>query len=489
MSQNILARFAARIFDRPLLIAPRPLEAYLRMLGGRLGIPAGIEFSTPIRGADMADFTPTQARPIESKSYSVAIVPIMGPLVQRAGMIDANCTELSSYEDVGSQVRAALADPKISGILLHVDSPGGEVAGAFDLAALLAGARAEKPIVAFVEDLALSAGYLLASCADEIVATQTGYVGSVGVITTHVDLSGALAKEGIVVTHIHAGARKADGSPYMSLSKEARAELDGFIDRDYGLFVDRVAASRVGHLTPAAIRATEAAVFTAQDGVANGLADHIGTRELALQRLAALIGEREQSAKNGSGISAVSEAPVVGAAANHEQEGIPMGDLKKDGGEVIDLASENAKLKADLAKANAIAEVNAKSLAAVKAQAKLTVIEKYQAGDNAGDNAGRKVTVTGTNLEAVAKMAEFMEAEELEKHLAALPVVTHAKAQGVADSKPKADDSLRKIAGQLGMTPAQVETFSSVRSIHLDGTVTLANGDRVLASSINAGRA
>lgn len=479
MSGNLLKRFAARIFDRPLLIAPRPLEAYLKVLGGRIGLPDGITFETPVRGADMADFTPSTAKPVESKTYSVAVVGVMGPLVQRAGMIDANCAELTSYEDLAAQIKSALADPKVSGILLHVDSPGGEVAGAFDLAALIAEARAQKPIVAFVEDLALSAGYLLASCANEIVATQTGYVGSIGVITTHVDFSGALEKEGIVVTHIHAGDRKADGSPYMKLSKEARKELEGFIARDYGLFVDRVADSRGARGMDAnSVRSTQAAVFTAQDGIANGLADLIGTQETALQRLAALIGERE-SARGSNGSSAVSEAPKVDAAANHQQEDIRMDGQKKDGGGVIDLASENAKLKADLAKANALAEANAASLQAVKAEAKKKSIEAAQA-------AGK---ITGANLKAVTALADHMEVAELESYLTELPKVTNAVAKGVADLPAKgiADESLRRIAGRVGMKSADVEAYDQVKEIHLDGSVTLKNGDRVMASELLTG--
>lgn len=476
MSQNFLARHAARIFGRPLLIAPGPLESFLKVLGSRLGLPDGVQFVRPeVAGAKLESYQATEAKPIDSKSYGVAVIRVMGPLVQHAGQIEANCTELTSYEAIGAQVRAAIADPKVQGILLHVDSPGGEVAGAFDLAAAISTASKTKPIVAFAEDLALSAGYLLASAANEIVATQTGYVGSIGVVSTHVDLSGALAKEGIVVTHLHAGARKVDGSPYFSLSAEARAEIEGFIARDYGLFVAHVEAHRP--MTLGEVRGTEAAVFTAQDGVANGLADEIGTRETALQRLAALIGDREASSHK-QGSSAVSEAPAVVAAANHKQEDPMDPKNQQGGGEVIDFAAENARLKAENAKLVAMAEVT-------KVSVKLAVIDKFMTGENKGG----KVTVVPGNLEAIKKVAEHMEAAELEAYLGDLPAQTHAKASGIADSKPKAEDSLRKIAGQLGMTPAQVEAFSSVKSVHLDGTVTLANGDRVLASSINVGRA
>lgn len=485
MSQNFLSRHAARIFDRPLLIAARPLEAYMNVLAGRIGLPSGVQFIRPeVRGADLAGYTPTEAKPIESKTYSVAVIRVMGPIVQHAGIIDADCSEFASYEAISEQIRAALADPNVSGILLHIDSPGGEVAGAFDCAALISQASKVKPVVALAEDMALSAGYLLASAADEIVATQTGYVGSIGVITTHVDFSGALKKEGIVVTHIHAGDRKADGSPYFPLSKEARSDLEGFIARDYGLFVAHVAGHRP--MTEADVRSTQAAVFTAQDGVGNGLADHIGTRETALQRLAALIGARESKRP---GASAVSSVPMVGAANTPAPGGnqeVAMSDTKKGpeagaagGGNVVSMEERLKAAEARAAKAEALAEANAATVASLKAGAKTKLIEAATA-------AGK---VVPANLAAVTKLADHMEEDELATYLEGLPSQVKPRASGIPDSKPKPSQALATIAARIGMKPEQVEAYDNVEAVHLDGTVTLKDGSRVLASEINAGRA
>lgn len=447
----------------------------------------------------------------------VAVIRVVGALVHREE--DAYWSGCTSYETLGAQIAAASDALDIAGILLVVDSPGGMVAGAFDLTDAIAAARAKKPVVAFVQDCALSAGYLIASAADEIVATQTGYVGSIGVVVTHVDLSKMLEAAGIVVTHMHAGARKVDGSPYAALSPEARAQYESFIERDYGLFLASVERGRDGSISADVARATEAAVFTAQDGLTNGLCDAIGTQADAFERLAALIGAREASQRStsqssivaaltaalagssttatssvrvvcgaggggGGGSStvfvAVSEAPAVGAAANHQHQEDPMDPKDQKGGaEVIDFAAEIASLKAALAKSNALAESNAASLKAVKAEAKIKTIETAQL-------AGK---ITGTNLAAVSKLAELMEGPELEAYLAELPVVTSAKARGIVDAKPKADSELVALAARLGMSAAQVEAFDSVQTVHLDGTCTLKDGSRVLQSSINTGRA
>lgn len=289
-----LAHLAARIFNVPLLVEPKKLEVIIAALSGRMGLPSHLEFVRPpeVSAAQYDSTSPRTRRPYALVD-GIAEISIIGPLVQRSGMIDAASAPLQSYEDLSNQIALALADSEVNGILLRIDSPGGEVAGCFDLVDQIHAARNVIPVVAFAEDIALSAGYALASAADEVYTTQTGYVGSVGVVTTHVDYSGALARDGIVVTHIHAGSRKVDGSPYMPLSEEARAELEGFIAHDFAIFVEKVARGRgLGH---EAIRATEARVFTGEQALENDFADGIGTLDEVRGRVLALANETQRA--------------------------------------------------------------------------------------------------------------------------------------------------------------------------------------------------
>ena len=143
----------------------------------------------------------------------ITVIEIAGTLVHRGAWIGQS-SGLTSYEGIAAQLQAAIADPAIRGIALDIDSFGGEVAGAFDLADRIRAARAQKPVQAFVADHALSAAYVLASQADRITLPRTGAVGSIGVVAMHSDMSGALDQKGIAVTLIHAGARKVDANPY-----------------------------------------------------------------------------------------------------------------------------------------------------------------------------------------------------------------------------------------------------------------------------------
>ena len=81
----------------------------------------------------------------------------------------------------------------------------------------------KDPAGQVANDDALSAAYAIAAAASQIWVTQTGSVGSVGVVALHSDQSGFDAKTGVAYDYVYAGARKIDFSPHAPLSTEARA--------------------------------------------------------------------------------------------------------------------------------------------------------------------------------------------------------------------------------------------------------------------------
>jgi signal peptide peptidase SppA len=181
-------------------------------------------------------------------------------------------------------IRTMLADarddPGIRGVLLDVDSPGGEIGGLFDLADEVYAVREQKPCYAIANDEAFSAAYALASSAQRLFVTRTGGVGSIGVIAVHMDQSGWDEKMGRKYTAIYAGARKNDFSTHQPLSDDARANLQGEVDRLYEMFVASVARNR--DLAPALIRKTDAGLFWGEKAVSAGLADQVGSFDDAL---------------------------------------------------------------------------------------------------------------------------------------------------------------------------------------------------------------
>ena len=263
---NLLPLMASRVLGTPLVIGQAKLESILSVLGPRIGI-ATPELSAMDGGA-------RNRRSSLVTPEGIAVIPVFGTLVKRAGPIDA-ASGMTSYGDLETEILDAATDPAVRAVLLDLDSPGGEASGVFDLADLVFEARNLKPMWAVANEEAFSGAYAIASAAERIFVPRTGGVGSIGVIALHVDRSERDTMEGYHYTTVFAGARKNDLNPHETLGDEARASLQAEVDRVHGLFVETVARNRA--LSPEAVRETEAAVFFGEQAVQAGLADDVGT--------------------------------------------------------------------------------------------------------------------------------------------------------------------------------------------------------------------
>ena len=264
----MLPHLAARLFGTPLLVHRAKLDVILAVLGERLNLAAP--------AADLAIHVP---RVTPAQPSGIAVIPIHGTLVKRVLGMEA-ASGLTSYGGIAQEIDAALADPQVQGILLDIDSPGGEASGSFELARQIRHAATQKPVWAVANDAAYSAAYALAASAQRLIVTETGGVGSIGVIALHIDQSAKDAQEGYRYTAVTAGAHKNDFSPHHPLSDEARAELQTEVDRLYGLFVEHVTAMR--SLNADAVRATEAGLYFGANAITAGLADAVSSFETAL---------------------------------------------------------------------------------------------------------------------------------------------------------------------------------------------------------------
>ena len=255
-----LPHLATRIFDTPLLIAPQKFEVILGVLAPRLGldVPAPVAAVTA---------QPASRKAFEVTSDGIAVIPIEGTLVHKAYGMDA-ASGMRSYVDIQNEVEDAATDPAVKGILLDVDSLGGEVAGVFELADTIYAARSAKPVFAVANANAFSGAYLLASGAQRVYTGQSSGMGSIGVIVTHLDTSANDEQRGYKYTIIHAGARKADFNPHTPLSEEARASIEAELNRTYGMLVKAVARNR--GMSESAIRDTEAGRYFGDEAIPIG---------------------------------------------------------------------------------------------------------------------------------------------------------------------------------------------------------------------------
>ena len=281
MTNPILARFQN---NEAVLIDPQAsamLNAYARQASATLSTIVSAK-DTPQMSDDFwyhpSDWRAAY-RPYVVKD-GILHIPVKGALLNDFGY--ALGSWATGYDYIRRAFDRGLGDGDVRGIALVIDSPGGMVAGNFDLVDHIFANRGAKPIAAFAHESAYSAAYSLASAADpgSLYVARTGGVGSIGVVTSHVDVSKAVADDGLVITFIHAGAHKVDGNPYEALKPEVKARIQERIDALYAIFVSTVSRNR--GLSEEAVRATEAATFMAPEALSNGLADSIRSLDDAL---------------------------------------------------------------------------------------------------------------------------------------------------------------------------------------------------------------
>jgi signal peptide peptidase SppA len=268
----MLTLLASRLIETPLLIHRPKLDVILSVVGPRIGM-------ADVPAIPMMDMTAFPRPSSVAAPAGIAVIPIHGSMVKRALGVEA-ASGLTSYGEIAAMLDAALANPQVSGILLDIDSPGGEASGSFELARRVREVAARKPVWAVANDAAYSAAYAIAASAKRLFVTETGGVGSIGVIALHVDQSVKDAKDGYRYTAITAGAHKNDYSPHEPLTDTAKTELQGEVDRLYAIFTEHVSAMR--GLDLGDVRATEAGLFFGSRAVDQGLADGVQTLEATL---------------------------------------------------------------------------------------------------------------------------------------------------------------------------------------------------------------
>lgn len=410
-------RIAELLFNRPLMISEAKLNVILRVLGPRFNIDL-----SGLPSAEMAQISEQErARAGYRVHGGVGIIGIHGPLMHRVLASEFPSGGPTTYADIRRAFDLALVDDAVQSVVLEIDSPGGEVHGVFDLADHIFQSRAVKPITAVVNESAFSAGYLLASAASRIVLPRTGGVGSVGVIATHADFSRAEDAAGITVTHVFAGARKADFSPHQPLSSDALTTLQGMVDDTYEMFVDTVARNR--GLKSKEVRDTEAGIFEGKKAVAARLADEVSAADKAI----ANAGKRETT---------ISAPGQRAAEAGKETRTMTLQELKEQHPDLYEQIVAEARqgmivlAEAENLRTEAVTAERSRCLSLVAA--------------TLGEETGKKLTAivgAGLSAEQVAELGLTVSpaAAGSATEQAMLAAITAAAATGVKGSAGKLD--------------------------------------------------
>lgn len=214
----------------------------------------------------------------------VAVLQLFGPIVHRANDIEVLFGGTST-EAFGRVFDAMVENPSIGAIILDVDSPGGTISGVPELSRKIFEARGKKPIIAVANAVAASAAFWIASSADQLVITPSGFIGSVGVWIMHQDLSSMAEKLGIKVTYISAGKFKVEGNFFEPLGDEARKHLQSRVDDIHDEFVGALSRNRSVSRSKVLKGFGEGRTFGAEQALAAGMVDKIETMGNVIARL------------------------------------------------------------------------------------------------------------------------------------------------------------------------------------------------------------
>jgi len=198
------------------------------------------------------------------------------------GTILTDRARLKVFEDIAE-------DDSVKAVIVAINSPGGTTAGGEELYEALAVLRAEKPVVAVINELGASAAYMTAIGTDRIFARRLSIVGSIGVLYQHVNAGKLLDTIGVDLDKVATGPLKAEPDIDEPLAGPARDSLQGLVNDSFEWFVD-IVAERRGIERPQVLTLADGRIVTGRQALEARLIDAIGGEAEAISWLEA---ERE----------------------------------------------------------------------------------------------------------------------------------------------------------------------------------------------------
>ncbi|UCB46048.1 MAG: signal peptide peptidase SppA [Spirochaetota bacterium] len=228
----------------------------------------------------------------EGRVDEIAIIHVTGFISEfdrRGGLLEYIENPVSAVTNRLSLIRD---DKNIRGVLLVIDSPGGEVTASDVLYHRLSSFRRETglPMVALMKQVAASGGYYVASASEHIVAYPTAIVGSIGVIMGNFNFKDLMDKHGVKYVMIKSGEHKGLLSPFDSVDEEDISIIQAIVDQMLDRFIDAVDEGRKNLSHEDVESLADGRIYAAGDALEKGLIDEIGYLEDAVRVLANLAG-------------------------------------------------------------------------------------------------------------------------------------------------------------------------------------------------------
>lgn len=418
------AGIIARLFNQPLAVLPDTAAIVLGAIGQRFDVQQ-LFVSTEGRTLQLAELEQMAADKRAEISASanvdrraklepasrlmpvingVAHVTVRGETVAENGI--GPMSGFTGYDGIVASVQSADADPTVKGILLDIESPGGEVSGMVEAVQILMARRGTKPMRALIRGVGASAAYALACCADEITLHELGIAGSVGCISMHADFSGSLEQDGIKVTLFASGQHKADGNPFEPLPADVIERVQAMVNTSAARFIAHVAEAR--GLSVDAVTAQQAQVYMGEEAVAAGLVDKVMSWQDSMDEFEAAVNgaplvraaPAPTGARSAKGTSMSTQNPAPAAEQQPETTQASIDAARAEGHAAGRAEGLAAGATAERERFTALAELDSGS----KISASLA--EAMSAGTSVADFALAQARAKKGQIEAAAKGAK-----------------------------------------------------------------------------------
>lgn len=340
---------------------------------------------------------------ILSVESGVAVVSVQGVMMRDTDEWD-EARGATSSRLIQQAIEQATSDPGVSQILLHIDSPGGQVAGTQEAAQAVVEAAKKKTVYAYTDGLMCSAAYWLASGANAIYGTPSSRIGSIGVLLAFIDWSKAFEEAGLKTEVIAAGKFKAAGVMGTSLTDDQRANLQAGVDEIMDEF--RAAVLSRGRSIPA--EAMEGQTFSAKQAQKFNLAGRVTGLADVLARMKTLRGIDMGTGGSGRTTRAVSHTDTM---TIEEQ-------LSGANAELATLKTQLADAQTALEQANAKATQAEQALTAEKGErekAESALQEEMEKAESAAKNHAEAIAAKDKQISDLEAKEQDIEKRAAEK--------------------------------------------------------------------------
>jgi len=209
---------------------------------------------------------------IFNPSPTIAVIRLSGVIATRVG-----ASKGLSLESLNEAIERAFKQPKLLAICLAINSPGGSPVQSDLIATRIMSLAKEKdiPVYSFIEDMAASGGYWLACAGDEIYASRSSIIGSIGVVSRGFGFQGVIEKLGIERRVYTEGKNKSVLDPFEPAKASDIKIIKNLQKHVHQHFIDHIKSRRKNKLTQSDDLLFSGEFWTAETAIDFGLIDGV----------------------------------------------------------------------------------------------------------------------------------------------------------------------------------------------------------------------